>query len=352
MGTGYTIAEIVVYPVKGCRGVSVPSAAISFTGFLFDREWMVVKAENGRAITMSRAPKLALVQPSLPTIAMRGESVPASATLEINAPGMKALNVPLRKCPSTGKARQGERGHIVDVGMPTLKGVYEGQGVDEGPEAAAWFTQYLDIPARLVRFDPTATKENRQAEDAPEGYVTGFVNTGQFLFASEASLDKVNSYFTTAPFPMNRFRPNIVVRGPPSFEEDKWRQFTIEHMGTHLNFSYVMNRGMCKVPTINQDKPDLENVEPNKTMFTFRSGPHVGLEFEKVKKVYFGSYFVCDSTISTASNSKPHVIDVGDNLNVITTKHDDVSVNHASPKSGSLESNMDLCGPRPVELMY
>lgn len=32
MGTGYTIAEIVVYPVKGCRGVSVPSAAISFTG--------------------------------------------------------------------------------------------------------------------------------------------------------------------------------------------------------------------------------------------------------------------------------------------------------------------------------
>lgn len=155
MGTGYTIAEIVVYPVKGCRGVSVPSAAISFTGFLFDREWMVVKAENGRAITMSRAPKLALVQPSLPTIAMRGESVPASATLEINAPGMKALNVPLRKCPSTGKARQGERGHIVDVGMPTLKGVYEGQGVDEGPEAAAWFTQYLDIPARLVRFDPS-----------------------------------------------------------------------------------------------------------------------------------------------------------------------------------------------------
>lgn len=125
-------------------------------------------------------------------------------------------------------------------------------------------------------------------------------------------------------------------------------------------------------------------------MFTFRSGPHVGLEFEKVKKVipylfllqtstdrvyatridqtkgllaawcnpvcpwqvYFGSYFVCDSTISTASNSKPHVIDVGDNLNVITIKHDDVSVNHASPKSGSLESNMDLCGPRPVELMY
>ena len=42
---------------------------------------MVVKAENGRTIAMARAPKLALVQPSLPAAALRGESVPANATL-------------------------------------------------------------------------------------------------------------------------------------------------------------------------------------------------------------------------------------------------------------------------------
>lgn len=53
-------------------------------GFLFDREWMVVKAETGRTVTMSRAPKLALVQPSLPAAAMRGESVPSNATLGTN----------------------------------------------------------------------------------------------------------------------------------------------------------------------------------------------------------------------------------------------------------------------------
>lgn len=98
------------------------------------------------------------------------------------------------------------------------------------------------------------------------------------------------------------------------------------------------------------------------TMFSFRSGPHVGLEYEKVKKVtpylfphilinihklrfilhayilarldyclqldtllcnwqaYFGSYFVCDSTLSKLSNSKAQVVGVGDNLNVITMK--------------------------------
>jgi uncharacterized protein YcbX len=220
---------------------------------------------------------------------------------------MKALTVPLQRR---------SRGNVVDVGFPS---VFHGQGVDEGPEAAAWFSRYLDLPVRLVRFDPTKQKEKRQAEEAPEGYVTGFQNTGQFLFVSEASLDKVNSYFPTAPFPMNRFRPNVIVRGPPSFEEDKWRQFTIKHSGNQLTFSYALLRGICKVPTINQDKPDLDNVEPNKTMFSFRSGPQVGVEFEKVKKAYFGSYFVCDSTLSTPSTTKAQ-FGVGDHINVITTK--------------------------------
>lgn len=96
-------------------------------------------------------------------------------------------------------------------------------------------------------------QEPRQAELAPNGYTTGFVNTGQFLFASEvafssppslshlcqlnymmkddedlfvtfciffismsfdlsqASLDKVNTYFPDAPVPMNRFRPKYTI---------------------------------------------------------------------------------------------------------------------------------------------
>lgn len=44
--------------------------------------------------------------------------------------------------------------HVMKAEPPTSF-LWRGQGVDEGPEAAAWFTQYLDIPARLVRFDPS-----------------------------------------------------------------------------------------------------------------------------------------------------------------------------------------------------
>jgi hypothetical protein len=35
-------------------------------------------------------------------------------------------------------------------------------------------------------------REKRQAEQAPEGFVTGFQNTGQFLFASEVTVSFSN----------------------------------------------------------------------------------------------------------------------------------------------------------------
>jgi len=312
--TQYSVAEIVVYPVKACKGISVSSAGISSTGFLYDRQWMVVNADTGRLIAMARAPTLALVQPFLPAAALRGERMPDDAVLEINAPDMKPLKVPLKRSAVTKNAGSGKRGSVVDV---TIFHVYSGQGVDEGPEAAAWWTRYLDIPARFVRFDPGALQEPRQAELAPNGYTTGFVNTGQFLFASEASLDKVNTYFPDAPVQMNRFRPNVVVRGPSSFEEDKWRKFTITHKGTTLNFIYVMPRGLCKVPTINMEKPDLESEEPVKTMFSFRSAHHVE-NATNTKKAYFGTYFVCDFTLSNSTSKVPPTMGVGDSLNVLT----------------------------------
>ncbi len=49
----------------------------------------------------------------------------------------------------TGKAKEGNRGSIVDVVVFT----WSGQGVDEGPDAATWWSTYLGCNARLVRFD-------------------------------------------------------------------------------------------------------------------------------------------------------------------------------------------------------
>ncbi|RRT45773.1 hypothetical protein GW17_00020684 [Ensete ventricosum] len=65
-----TVATIFVYPIKSCRGISVPRACITSTGFRWDRQWLVVNS-NGRAYTQRVERTLALVEIELPMDAFR-----------------------------------------------------------------------------------------------------------------------------------------------------------------------------------------------------------------------------------------------------------------------------------------
>ena len=55
------ISSLHVYPIKGAQGISLPSATLGKAGLLYDREWMVAKAETGRFVSQRETPKLALV---------------------------------------------------------------------------------------------------------------------------------------------------------------------------------------------------------------------------------------------------------------------------------------------------
>ncbi|XVE98469.1 hypothetical protein REPUB_Repub03eG0109200 [Reevesia pubescens] len=59
------ISSIFIYPIKSCRGISVPHAPLTPTGFRWDRQWLVVN-QKGRAYTQRVEPKLALVEVDLP----------------------------------------------------------------------------------------------------------------------------------------------------------------------------------------------------------------------------------------------------------------------------------------------
>ena len=51
----------------------------------------------------------------------------------------------------------------------------------------------------------------------------GFADGFPYLLISQASLDKLNSRLSE-PLPMNRFRPNIVVKGCQAFAEDQMEE--------------------------------------------------------------------------------------------------------------------------------
>ncbi|KAH9315646.1 hypothetical protein KI387_024273, partial [Taxus chinensis] len=71
------VKAIFVYPIKACRGVSVPQACISSTGFRWDRQWLIVNSKC-RAYTQRVEPTLALVELSLPMEALAEDWEPTA----------------------------------------------------------------------------------------------------------------------------------------------------------------------------------------------------------------------------------------------------------------------------------
>lgn len=244
-----TIQALNFYPIKSCRGISVESATVTPMGFEHDREWMIVDANN-RFITQREEPRLALIVPSLD-----------AETLELSAPGRESLRMGLRE--------QGEPVEVV---------VFRDHcaAFDLGSAAAAWLSDYLGKPVRLVRFDP-----RRKRVSSPE-WTQGIEALAQFsdafpwLVLSQASLDDLNTRLPE-PLPMNRFRPNIVIAGVSAYAEDQ----THELQAGNVILRIVKPCTRCAIPTTDQDTAERKSDQPLRALKTFRFD-------RKLKGVLFG----------------------------------------------------------------
>ncbi|CAI9301476.1 unnamed protein product [Lactuca saligna] len=292
-GGSPTVKSIFIHPIKSCKAISVSQAPLSPTGFVWDRHWVVINSK-GRAYTQRVEPKLALVQVEMPMEAFSlGWEPKKTSYMVARGPGMTTeLKISLTK--------------------PSLRSdgisVWEwcGSALDEGDEAAKWFTEFLGKPSRLVRFNEET--ETRPADPlfAP-GFNVKFTDAFPILLASQASLDAVNEQLKE-PVSINRFRPNIYVEGCESFAEDLWKHIKING----LTFKGVMLCPRCKVPTINQEDATVGS-EPTATMMKFRSAKVLEVNPTKYKgRVYLGHMMVCESI----DNNWRKVINVGDVIHV------------------------------------
>lgn len=197
---GLRIAELNLYPVKGCRGIARQSATLAGTGLaaegIGDREWVVVDAD-GEFLSQREYPKMALIDTRL-----------TPTSLLLKAPGMLLLEVPYAS-----------EGDVVKVR------VWDDRvsAVTQGDVADLWLTNYLGVPARLMRFDyegqRLAAHRYTGKVDAPYKFADAF----PLLVTNTASLAEVNNRLQRhghAPVTMARFRPNVVLDGLPAFEED------------------------------------------------------------------------------------------------------------------------------------
>ena len=232
------LAHLTYYPIKACRGFDVRESDVGRMGLEHDRLMMVVTGD-GDFLTQREYPKLAQVTPIL-----------ANEAITLRAPSYDSLQVPVRT-----------EGYAWQVNIWKSKGV---SAIDQGDDAANWFSDWLDASVRLVHIAAGIQRKLDPDYAVNEDDLTGFADGYPVLIISEESLQDLNSRLES-PLPMNRFRPNIVVRDCAPFAEDTWKRIKIGD----IEMALVKPCPRCVVTTI--DKETLEtNKEPLKMLEKYR----------------------------------------------------------------------------------
>lgn len=233
-----TLSTLTYYPIKACRGFDVPASKVERMGLEHDRRMMVVTPDGG-FLTQREHPRLALITPIL-----------KEDSLTLSAPNFDSLRINIQK---TGTPTPVDIWHSKDVAA-----------IDQGDEAATWLSDWLGISVRLVHFaDGYMRNVNPEYAINPDDH-TGFADGYPILIISEESLQDLNSRLDS-PVPMNRFRPNLVVKGCDPFAEDTWKRIRIGG----IEMALVKPCARCVVTTI--DKETLEkSKEPLKTLGGYR----------------------------------------------------------------------------------
>jgi MOSC domain-containing protein len=190
------VASLHVYPVKSCRGIDVDSFLLTETGPEWDRRWMIV-TPAGMFITQRSHPAMATI-----AVAIEG------GVLRLSAAGRAPLEVPVD--------HDGNSWPVVVWKSACL-------GIDAGDAAAAWLSEEIGEPLRLVRQDP-AQPRHANTQYAPESTPVSFADAYPILMISRASLEELNRRLP-APIPMARFRPNVVIDGVAAHAEDAMTRF-------------------------------------------------------------------------------------------------------------------------------
>jgi uncharacterized protein len=232
-----TVASLHVYPIKSCRGLDLTAVRFDPLGPLYDRRFMVVD-EQGVYLAQRKLPRLALISARL-----------GPTALMVSAPNMPQLKVAM--------AQRDARRIEIKVWD------HSGPAEDAGESAADWFSSFLERPCRLVRWADDQLRMVDRAYARSEAAVA-FNDGFPVLLMSEASVADLNTRLKQ-PVPMNRFRPNLVVRDLEPYAEDRWRKIRVGE----VELDVVKPCGRCVTTTVDQ-LTGTAGTEPLATLASYR----------------------------------------------------------------------------------
>ena len=225
------LSEINIYPIKSLGGISLNDSIAEEKGLQFDRRWMLID-ENGKFFTQREFPKMATLKVSL-----------ASESLQITDEN-NSIDVPVEPT-SNNKIK-------VQIWQSKCDAVAYDKTVN------AWFSDVLNTNCHLVLM-PEDSKRKVSPYYAIRKFqdVVSFADGYPVLLIGENSLNDLNEKLEN-PIPMNRFRPNLVVKNSDAFAEDNWKKIKVGEAIFHL----VKPCARCVMTTIDQEKGTFTGKDP------------------------------------------------------------------------------------------
>lgn len=274
------IIELRCYPVKSCRGFSVASTALTMRGLDLDRRWMFVDAKTKKFITIRDIPALTLIDTSL----RQGlEQDDPHLVIGIRNQSDKQVSIPAR--PTSSWLESNTALATVDIWGTNTDGYVYGEHVN------SVFSDFLGRPVALVHKGPTARILQGNAAPSRLGRTqdTNFPDALPLQIANESSMKELNSRLRAQnhdKITIDRFRPNIIVRGGaddgmPPWSEDRWKTVRIL-TGPAPSSAWILTGpsrvdidvacrcARCQVPNLNPETSEKDAKEPWKTLLSYR----------------------------------------------------------------------------------
>ncbi|MEM1114122.1 MAG: MOSC N-terminal beta barrel domain-containing protein [Pseudomonadota bacterium] len=260
-----TLSDIHIYPIKSCAGIALTETHLDRFGPVGDRRWMIVDG-RGAFLTQRSHARLCLIKPRVMS-------------------GGLSLQIGERRIDVAEPGEDAPQRHVV-VWEDSVPARYA------GPEVDAALTDFLDVECHLV-FMPEDSYRRVDGLYATGGETVSFADGFPLLLISSASLAALNDRLS-APVPMDRFRPNLVVDGCEAFAEDRWQRIRIG--AQELTVAKACSR--CVIPSIEQTTAERDS-EILRTLAAFR---------RREGAVYFGQNLLYDSLGSLAVGQSIEVI--------------------------------------------
>ncbi|CAJ0609099.1 unnamed protein product [Cylicocyclus nassatus] len=206
------VSRLIVYPVKSCQGFDLEKCTLTRTGLQHDREFMIESC--GTTLTQKRQPKMCKIHTMI-----------NKKSLELFDADNPSCSVTVPLQPDQISLQSG------------IVCTYNVQTSESTSESSSWLTSFLNLPECKLR---------RVHQDSSRS----LSNEAPYLVVNEASIKILADIVDlTIEETVDRFRPNIVIRGLPPFIEDTAKRMSIDG----FKFEIIKKCTRCEMICVNPE---------------------------------------------------------------------------------------------------